>query len=411
MRESNIFTNPALRPSIGGGSNAHHSNTPSAIPSSISSDRGGFIRTSNPRVDAGVLQISSQNADQGSFSDRGERSSRTGSPDGGHVRATGGRSSDGAPRFDQAVNSGGYLWWYIDAVSDDGQFGLSLIAFVGSVFSPYYAKAIQKGLNPLAANHCALNVALYTPKGKFWSMTERPQKSIQRSAHEFVIGPSCLHWDGRALHIDIDEWSVPIPRRIKGRISVYPEQLFNFSTPLDPRAYHHWGPIAPISRVQVNLSNPDQSWSGHGYVDSNEGVEPIANAFTEWDWSRGYMSDGSCAVLYDCQYHSGDDHLLALRFLSNGVIEQFQAPARKKIPNTAWGISRRLRSESALGKVTQLEDTPFYQRAVIENELLGERIRSFHETLNASRFATKWVQALLPWRMPRLYKSMRPRVV
>ncbi|NBO88372.1 MAG: carotenoid 1,2-hydratase, partial [Betaproteobacteria bacterium] len=34
------------------------------------------------------------------------------------------------------VPSGGYLWWYVDAMSDDGQFGLTLIAFVGSVFSP-----------------------------------------------------------------------------------------------------------------------------------------------------------------------------------------------------------------------------------------------------------------------------------
>ena len=288
---------------------------------------------------------------------------------------------------------------------------MSLIAFVGSVFSPYYAKAIQKGLNPLAMDHCALNVALYTPRGKLWSMTERPQQSVHRSEHEFIIGPSSIHWDGQALHIDIDEWSVPIPKRIKGCVSVYPEQLFNFSTPLDPSSHHYWGPIAPISRVQVNLTKPEQSWSGHGYLDSNEGVEPIANAFTEWDWSRGYMSDGSCAVLYDCQYPRGEDKLLALRFSKNGEVEKFQAPARKVIPNTAWRIPRRLRSESELGEVKQLEDTPFYQRAVIENELLGERIRSFHETLNASRFGSKWVQALLPWRMPRLYKSMKSRNV
>ncbi len=38
----------------------------------------------------------------------------------------------------------GYAWWYIDAVSDCGSHALTIIAFVGSVFSPYYAWARRK---------------------------------------------------------------------------------------------------------------------------------------------------------------------------------------------------------------------------------------------------------------------------
>jgi carotenoid 1,2-hydratase len=46
-------------------------------------------------------------------------------------------------------------------MSDDGQHGMTLIAFVGSVFSPYYAWARRKGqADP--ENHCALNVAIYS---------------------------------------------------------------------------------------------------------------------------------------------------------------------------------------------------------------------------------------------------------
>ena len=48
-------------------------------------------------------------------------------------------------RFDCPVPDGGYVWWYIDALSDDGAHGLTLIAFVGSVFSPYYAWARRRG--------------------------------------------------------------------------------------------------------------------------------------------------------------------------------------------------------------------------------------------------------------------------
>ena len=46
-------------------------------------------------------------------------------------------------------------------MSDDGQHGITLIAFVGSVFSPYYAWARGRGrANP--DDHCALNVAIYS---------------------------------------------------------------------------------------------------------------------------------------------------------------------------------------------------------------------------------------------------------
>ena len=64
-------------------------------------------------------------------------------------------------------------------------------------------------------------------------MTERGARHCQREAQRYTIGPSQLRWDGQALHIAIDEITVPIPRRVKGTVRVEPQGLFNFSTPLD----------------------------------------------------------------------------------------------------------------------------------------------------------------------------------
>jgi hypothetical protein len=62
------------------------------------------------------------------------------------------------PHFDHPVTPGGYAWWYVDALSDDGHHGLTIIAMIGSVFSPYYARQRRRGkADPL--NHCGLNVA------------------------------------------------------------------------------------------------------------------------------------------------------------------------------------------------------------------------------------------------------------
>ena len=96
----------------------------------------------------------------GSLSGGRQRPSWTRRADGGAVGPPGGDASDAGPCFDQDVVPGGYAWWYVDAISDDGQHGLTIIAFIGSVFSPYYAWAGRR--DPL--DHCAFNVALYGPR-------------------------------------------------------------------------------------------------------------------------------------------------------------------------------------------------------------------------------------------------------
>mgnify|MGYP000753538193 CR=1 FL=1 len=85
-----------------------------------------------------------------------------------------------------------------------------LIAFVGSVFSPYYAWARRQG-RAEPEHFCALNVALYGPRGKRWAMTERGRGAVQRTATSLSIGPSQMRWDRDELTIEIDERSAPLP--------------------------------------------------------------------------------------------------------------------------------------------------------------------------------------------------------
>jgi carotenoid 1,2-hydratase len=268
------------------------------------------------------------------------------------------------------------------------------------VFSPYYAWARQRGpADP--DNHCALNVALYSPGASRWSMTERGAAHCAREANRFTLGPSQLHWDGHGLTITIDEVGVPLPRRIQGTVRVIPDRLFTFSTVLDAQGRHHWGPIAPRARIEVDLQQPGQRWSGHAYLDSNEGSEPVERAFNEWDWSRCQLADGSTAVIYDVEPGQPDGRLLALRFHPDGSVTEFDAPPLRSLPKTAWRLPRRMRSDSAVRVLQQLEDTPFYQRAMLQSQMLGEEVISFHETLNVPRLVSPVVRVMLPWRMPR----------
>jgi carotenoid 1,2-hydratase len=235
-------------------------------------------------------------------------------------------------------------------------------------------------------------------------MTERSKSSVERSARAFRVGPSSLRWDGRSLVIDLDEVGMPIPQRVRGRVRVWPQGLSNFVAPLDDGGRHRWGPIAPCARVEVELEQPGARWSGHAYLDSNEGDEPISRPFHEWDWSRASLRDGSTAVIYDVRQKQGADRVIARRFRADGRSEDFQAPPRQSLPRTKWRIPRAMRTESGEpARVAQtLEDTPFYSRSLLSSQLLGERVTSVHESLSVPRVVSRTVQLMLPWRMPRV---------
>lgn len=305
------------------------------------------------------------------------------------------------PPFDQNVPPGGYAWWYVDALSHDGHHALTVIAFVGSVFSPYYYHARSKGrADP--EDHCAINVALYGRGGR-WAMTERDRGALARSADRLAIGPSALHWDGGALTIDFAEIGVPLPRRVAGRVRVEPAALAGEQRELDPGGRHRWSPVAPLAEVSVSCSHPALSWEGTGYLDFNTGDEPLEDGFTHWHWSRAALEGhGEAAILYEAHFRGGGSHAFALGFGADGSRREHEVPGGVALPATGWRVARHTRADAGAARVLRtLEDTPFYARSLLETRLHGKRGVAMHESLSLDRFRAPWVRLLLPFRMPR----------
>ena len=302
---------------------------------------------------------------------------------------------------------GGYLWWYLDALSDDGEHGITVIAFIGSVFSPYYAWARRRSgasaADPL--NHCAVNVALYGRSGPRWAMTERGRGQVQREARALQIGPSSLQWQGDTLSIAIDEVTVPWPSRLRGTVRLHAPQRFDHPVALSTpgQGHHRWTPIAPSARVEVDLQRPGLRWSGPGYLDSNQGDAPLERAFKRWDWSRVHLSGGRSVVLYDVDRIGADALSVGLQFHPDGSVRNIEAPPKAALPSTLWRVARGTRSDAgaSLHVLRTLTDAPFYARSLLNTQLFGERATGMHESLSLTRFDTPWVQAMLPFRMPR----------
>ncbi|MCA3256198.1 MAG: carotenoid 1,2-hydratase [Alphaproteobacteria bacterium] len=283
-------------------------------------------------------------------------------------------------------------------MSDDGRFGLTIIGFVGSVFSPYYLSS-GRG-HPV--DHSAINVALYGPHGNRWTMTERGANSVSRDPGTLEVGPSAMRWDGNALVIDIEERCAVLPFNVRGRVRVIPEVINTVPFALDPAGKHHWRVVAPRARVEVTMDKPGLSWSGTAYWDSNEGSEPLEAGFRDWQWSRAHLGH-EVAVLYEGVRNDRSRFAAALRFDRSGVPHEEELPQPASLPRTAWLMPRRTRSDDGHARVLRTwEDTPFYSRSTLAVKMFGERVAAVHESLSLDRLVTPVVQWMLPYRMPRV---------
>ena len=314
------------------------------------------------------------------------------------------------PVFDQVVSNNGYAWWYIDGVSDDGRHAVTVIAFIGNVFSPYYhhARRYAGADGAPAANYCAVNVALYGPT-KRWSMTEHGRADLAVTPDRYTLAATALTWDGDKLVIDVDCQGAPVPRRIRGRSTGEPSAMTPAPLALDHGGFHHWHPVAPDSRVSLELSEPGLSWRGRGYLDHNRGTRALERDFIDWEWSR-VTTGATSAIHYDTREVGGHRRHYALRVDREGQVTYVDAADWQPLPPTPiWRMPRHARSEhSASTAIRQtLEDTPFYSRSAIVTQIDGQRSHGVHESLSLTRFENPLVRYLLRCKMPRESRRQR----
>ncbi len=324
--------------------------------------------------------------------------------DGGAERPLGSRGAGRGLPFDKQLPFGGYAWWYLDAESDDGQEALTIIAFVGSVFSPHYHRTCWPSPGDAAdpLRHCALNVALYRRRRRTWGFTEYGQ--AQRSATTLQVGNSRLYWRDGSLHVELDERTLPWGRPLRGSVRLTPSapaaaEGGDAPLPLHASQPHWWWPVAPCARVEVALSAPPLLWQGRAYHDANHGAEPLGRAFSGWSWQRAWHRRGTL-VHYRVkarQAEQGVSH--AQLFAADGARQPAAWPSAQPLPTTQWGVARH--SSGVARERRCLEDTPFYARSLVELDWEGEGLSAMHEQVDLQRFGKRWVQLLLPFRLRR----------
>ncbi|MDJ1017795.1 MAG: carotenoid 1,2-hydratase [Paracoccaceae bacterium] len=285
----------------------------------------------------------------------------------------------------------------MDGVSDCGDYAVSVIAFIGSVFSPWYRWSGRKR----PENHCCINVATYGRGGRF-AMTDRGEGALRQTADSFTVGPSALYWTGEKLIIDINEVSsLPLVSRMRGTIEVIPTGISDVELPLTEDGTHVWRPIAPTARIKVDLGG-DWTWDGHGYFDANFGTRALEQDFDYWTWAR-YPVPGGSVCFYDATRRDGSELAIGVGFSETGEITPIDTPPLTRVPRSLWAVRRETRADKGYAprQTKAMLDAPFYTRSVVRTKINGHVTEGVHEALDLNRFRGPWLMPMLAVRVPR----------
>lgn len=273
-----------------------------------------------------------------------------------------------------------------------------MIAFIGSVFSPWYRWSGRRDPH----EHVCINVATYGPGGRF-TMTDRGRPALRQAADTFTVGPSSLHWDGSRLLIDIDEiGSLPLVSRVRGRITLTPAAITGMEVALTADHGHLWRPFAPVAGIEVALEVPGWQWSGHGYFDANFGTRALEADFDTWTWGRYPTAEGA-TCFYDARRRDGTELNAAVAFDAHGNAHEITAPPKARMSRSPWAVARETRADPGYRprQVKPMLDAPFYSRAMVRTSLGGEETVGVHEALDLRRFRWPLLMPMIAVRVPR----------
>lgn len=248
----------------------------------------------------------------------------------------------------------------------------------------------------------AINVALYGTRGR-WAMTERGRRRAERRDNGFAVGRSALTVDADQVRVTIDERCAPLPRRVRGTITLTPPALNPRAFSIDRAGDHTWRPLAPASPIAVEMEEPRLSWRGTGYLDMNWGRVPLEATFSHWNWMRVDLGGGESAIFYDTAELSGAGPRLALHSRADGQLEEMACPPAHRLRKTHWRVAREAWAQEGRPEIRRtLEDTPFYARTELATRIAGAERCAIHESLSLRRFKSPIVKLMLPFRMPRI---------
>lgn len=277
--------------------------------------------------------------------------------------------------------SGGYEWWYFDALSEDGNWSFVIIFYQGNPFSPEYIRNIEN-ISSTPDDFPAVSISVYNRnKTEFYSFVEYSADDFNwdKKSDSCSVGPhsfSKSENDSQLVYSIHLQDTLTSGHSIKGDI--------DFNSPIitkasidskNPGEHHFWNLIQPKAEVSGTIEINGKSgehkikFDGSGYHDHNVGLEPMKEDFKDWYWGR-YHFENSTLIYYVMNRLNEKQYKAWLISNKDGeVIDEFSSANTEGFLRNMFGLrsARKITLKSVDSEVTvqaalPLDDGPFYQR-------------------------------------------------
>jgi carotenoid 1,2-hydratase len=276
---------------------------------------------------------------------------------------------------------GGFAWWYLDAVNDEGD-GLVLIWSFGLPFLPGY-----RASGEAPRGWPSLSLAVYrSGRPAFYVLQQyAPEEaSWQPEAERWTFGKTSIHRrreDGELRLVAEIDCEVPGIAHARGQVAVSgPLRVPSDGEPApEAEPLHDWSVIAanPDVRAHLELDGAAFDFAGRGYHDRNGGRLPLWDLdCRRWCWGRVPRDDGGARIYYVLWPESAEaPTCLGLDVSADGRTTAAEVTVqtggeRGNLMGTR--LPRSLRLESAgrpwltIEREDRVDHGPFYTRCIVE---------------------------------------------
>lgn len=194
---------------------------------------------------------------------------------------------------------GGFLWWYADLVSPEGD-GAVLIWSYGLPFLPGYASAARRGRPELPVSRPSINLAVYRRGAPaFYLLQEHAPAPVDEAALASVqrIGGCAFErrvGGGRCTLGAEISLTLPEGARVTGTLHVEGAARTGGGG-AEVGAPHVWTPLTGPAQGELSLAvdgRPLARVAGRAYHDRNSGRVPLHDlGIHRWMWGRVPFSD------------------------------------------------------------------------------------------------------------------------
>lgn len=339
-------------------------------------------------------------------------------------------SADRPP--DPAVlhSPGGFTWFYVDLIDDQGR-GATVIWSWGLPFLPGYVGAARAGHPEIPINRPSVNVVVYAGgRERFYLLSELPAEDCEWSAdgRSWRLGGCVFRWTDtpaaasgaapiRTLQASLD-LDLPTGGRVTGELRVrgaLRRDCPDRATTADSTSTHLWTPMVAASRGCLELRTPGGEFrvQGRAYHDRNSAARPLNGlGIQRWWWGRLALPDRdlifyrlipseAAATARDLIVEIGTDGACRVREDAEILMGRLR--------RSAWGLRWPASADFAdpdgvpvhVEVSALLDNGPFYQRYLLRGRCGEHQAHGVGENVVPDRVDTDLLRPLVRMRVHR----------